>query len=731
MNNQIMELIIAEKPSAAEKIAYALGPAIRKRIGRVSYYEINGSEKMTVVPAVGHLFTLKETSTATPSFDINWQPTYTVNKNAYYMKSYLDAIKYLAKDADKFTIATDYDLEGDLIGANIVKSLNKFQIAKRMRFSTLVASELKHAHDNLEAVNVLNVLASETRHIIDWIYGINLSRAVMAAIRKAGRSKILSIGRVQGPMLRFLAERQREIDSFIPRTFWELYAIARNTRFQHETRQFFEQSEVERIKKETPNQGKIRLTIERVPRSPFPPFDFTSLQTEAYRVFGFTPIYTESLAQALYANALISYPRSSSQKLPPQLNLPSIINKIAENPKYNELAGRLITENRFRPRQGAKEDVHPAIFPTGQKGKMKPDEEKLYDLIVRRFLACFAEQAEIADTKVELIAGPHTYLAHGRRIVKKGWLAYYTFNVISENALPEFKNDEEIGIDKLEVMEKKTAPPPKFTPASILKFMEDHELGTKTTRAIILDTLYKRGYVSGRQISVTPLGMSIYDIFSKYSSKVVDPELTRKLESEMEGIQTEQMSQKQVLDDAREIVSGIMGELKHSENEIGNELLEKLKETESFAQCKCGGTLRVLQKGSSKFLGCTNYPNCKITYSLPKTLFSYAGQCEACGAPKIWIILKRQRFIACVNRECPEKIAKLQKAEKAREEKAKEKAKKEEERLKEKARKEEERAKIKKEKETAKKEAKAAANKAKKKAKTKKKTKKETKAPTE
>jgi DNA topoisomerase-1 len=725
-----MELIIAEKPSAAEKIAYALGPAIRKRFGRVSYFEITNTnkDKMIVVPAVGHLFTLKEKTVATPAFDIEWLPTFKVNKHAYYMKSYLDAIQYLAKGADKFTIATDYDLEGDLIGANIAKNIGIFERAKRMKFSTLTAVELRQAHENLEDVNVFNVLASETRHIIDWIYGINLSRAVMSALKKAGRSKILSMGRVQGPMLRFLAERQHEIESFIPRRFWELFALAQNTRFQHKTKQFFDKSEVEKARDETPKEGKFQVRVEQSIRPPFPPFDFTSLQTEAYRIFGYTPIYTESLAQALYSNALISYPRTSSQKLPPQLNLPSIINKLAENPKYGALASKLITDKRFKPRQGAKEDVHPAIFPTGLKGKMSADEERLYDLIVRRFLACFAESAEIEEKTVELIAGQHAYVANGRRISKEGWFAYYKFNTPTEILLPDFKNDAIVKIDNFEILEKETSPPFRYTPASILRFMEEQELGTKTTRAIILDTLYKRGYVTGRQINVTPLGRAIYDIFNKYSPKVVDPELTRKLENEMECIQKEQITQQQVITNAKEIVTGILDDLKNSENEIGNELLEKVKETETFATCKCGGTLRVLQKGGSKFLGCTNYPTCKITYSLPKTLFSYAGQCEACGAPKIWIIMKRQRFIACVNRECPEKIAKLQKAEKAREEKAKEKAKKEEEKVKEKARKEEERARLKKEKEKAKKEAKAAAKKTKKKAKTKKRTKKEMKA---
>jgi DNA topoisomerase-1 len=201
--------------------------------------------------------------------------------------------------------------------------------------------------------------------------------------------------------------------------------------------------------------------------------------------------------------------------------------------------------------------------------------------------------------------------------------------------------------------------------------MEKNEIGTKTTRAIVLDTLFKRGYVTGRQLKVTPLGLIIYDIFKKYSPKVLDPELTRKLEREMEGIQQGKITQESVISETKKIIKDIINEIQSAETEIGKELLQKINETEAFAPCKCGGTLRILQKGQSKFLGCTNYPSCKITYSLPKSTFSYAGQCTRCGAPKIWVLYKKQRFIVCLNNQCPEKIEKL----KRKEEKVKKKAK--------------------------------------------------------
>jgi DNA topoisomerase-1 len=415
----------------------------------------------------------------------------------------------------------------------------------------------------------------------------------------------------------------------------------------------------------TPAEGKIEIHRERRQVYCPPPFDFTSLQVEAYKSFAFVPVQTEQIAQSLYTNAYISYPRTSSQKLPNQLNLPSIIEKLSKNPDYNMIASQLLREKRLRPREGQKEDVHPAIHPTGIIGKMSPDEKKLYDLVVSRFLACFMEPAEVEDAKINLIAGTQKYKTAAKSLLKQGWLQAYKYTNMRFSEVPDFKEGQKVKIDKFEILKKQTAPPMKYTPATIIQALEDQDVGTKTTRAHILDTLYKRGYISGRQIIVTLLGLSIYDAFNKYVPLVVDPELTRKLEKEMGLIQEDKISQQEVLNSAKQIITEVVNEMKNKEKEIGEELLEQVKKSEEFAPCKCGGKLRIIQKGKSKFLGCTNYPTCKITYSLPYTLFNYAEQCQECNSPVIWIVKGKQRFKSCLNRECPSKLRK----EEARKEK--------------------------------------------------------------
>jgi DNA topoisomerase-1 len=653
-------LIITEKPSVAQKIAYTLKKEfpilIKKYNKKVSYYELKSQdnhqgETIFITPAVGHLFTLKEKTQKLPIFDLEWVPAYKVSSSAYYTKNYLDNIEKLINESNLIIIATDYDIEGSLIGYNIIKYFNQINKVKRMKFSTVTQEELYSSFKNTLDFDIYNAYAGEVRHTIDWYYGINLSRVVMNAIREAGRYKILSIGRVQGPMLHFLVKREREIENFKPEKYWQLSVEVKKKKFLHIKNPFKVKEEVEKTKINTSKIGKISISSSIKKLYPSPPFDFTTLQTEAYRIYGFIPVKTQEIAQSLYEKGMISYPRTSSQKLPPQINVKEIIYKLSSHSLFEDLANKLISSNKFKPREGKKEDVHPALYPTGVIDKISSDEEKLYKLIVHRFLACFADPAEIKENKVILNAN-EIYQTTISQIVAKGWLEFYPYtNEKSEEMV--FTEGEEVKISKIDVEEKETSPPIRYTPASILQLMEKENIGTKTTRAIVLDTLYKRGYVIGKQLNVTPLGFIVYDIFKKYSPEIVNPSLTRKLEEEMEKIQKNEISKEKVLQDAKEIVTKIVNELLKHEKEIGLELKLKLEESEKFAPCSCGGYLKVINYKGSKFLGCSNYPKCKITFTLPSTyLFSYAAQCELCNSPKIWISKGKQRYQKCLNPNC-------------------------------------------------------------------------------
>jgi DNA topoisomerase-1 len=347
---------------------------------------------------------------------------------------------------------------------------------------------------------------------------------------------------------------------------------------------------------------------------------------------------------------MISYPRTSSQKLPARLGLKQIIEKIAEKGKYKEYARHLLSEGKLKPREGKKDDVHPAIYPTGIIEKMTGDEEKLYDLIARRFLACFSDSAEIEHRKITINAN-EKYVSEYIHIVKDGWLSIYNPG-IKEDKIPDLVDGEKVSLEKIKITKKKTKAPSRYSPAEIIKKLEQLNIGTKTTRPIILDNLYKRKYIEGERIRVLPLGRIIHEIFSKYAPEVVDVDLTRKLEKEMDEIKDGRKKKGEVIDKTKEIIKKIIQEMQAKKEEIKKELTESFGKT--GIKCICGGELILHSKGGKRFLGCSNYPKCRITYSLPVDNFKFIGYCKECGAPKI-LVFGKKKYSLCLNKECKSK----------------------------------------------------------------------------
>ena len=664
-----MELIVAEKPKVAYTIARALGESIStKQHGRVRYFELERDGRQIVVaPAVGHIYALaeKKGGRGYPTFDIGWKPAYQVNRGAFFTKPYLDVLQGLGEKADKVTVACDYDIEGSLIGYNIYRFCYGKEEGGRMKFSSLMPFELREAYDGmLPTIDFNNAKAGETRHMIDWYYGINLSRALMSSLRKAGGRRTMSIGRVQGPTLSILAEREVEIKDFIPQDYWEIRIVLRGTEFLHENGRFFDEREAKRaFEKLESTAGISAVGKERVKKWPWPPFDLTSLQIEAYKAFGFSPSQTLALAQSLYESSLISYPRTSSQKLPKKLGLRKIIGKLAGHEEYKGDAEKLIGNEWFSPREGRKVDpAHPAIHPTGQKGKMTGNEKKVYDLVVRRFLSVFAPPAEVEETKVGAVCGGEPFRAAGSIIVEKGWIAFYPYYRSREKELTAFSEGEEVDVENPERRKDKTKPPARYSPASIISELEKRSLGTKATRSMILDTLYKREYVEGRQLEVTLLGMNVWEMLRKYSPKILDEGLTRKLEGDMEGVREGKLTQEEVLKDGREILVQILDEFKEREMEIGKELLETLGEMEveqAVMECPaCGKPMRIIRLPKGKqFIGCTGYPECRQAYPLPSysTVKVLERPCKVCGKPMLKVRRGKMFFEMCVDPKCPSK----------------------------------------------------------------------------
>jgi DNA topoisomerase-1 len=663
-----MQLILAEKPKVAKRIATAICRNIKqKRYGRVIYYEgtHNGAE-IIVASAIGHIYTLaeKEKSNNYPVFDIEWRPAYEVDNELSYTKQYIALLEELGKKVDSFVSACDYDIEGSLIAGNVFRfAIGKDKEAKRMKFSALTNDELADAYDNVGELDYNNINAGEARHILDWYYGINLSRALMSALKSAERYKVLSIGRVQGPTLAILTELEKQIAAFVPTPYWELSIVVNGIEFLHTKGRFLDEKEA---KLAFDNTGEY-CTVAKLEKSQFqqypnPCFDLTSLQVEAYRFFGFSPSKTLEIAQSLYENSFISYPRTSSQKIPPTINTAAIIRKIAENPAYSKEANILLENKWLRPFQGKKEDpAHPAIHPTGLYGKMNEQERKLYDLIVRRFLAAFAPPAVKERTKVYLDSNGEVYSASGVITLDVGWIGFYgKYYRGEEKEIPEFTENENVRIDKKKKTKKETKPPNRYSEASIVAELEARGLGTKATRSIIVDTLYKRGYIYSKNIRVSDFGLKVCEILERYAPEILDENLTRKIESDMEKIQEGKLEKEFVINEGKEILIQILDKWKKNEEAIGKELLEALKATEEKAQTiaacnRCGGNLRIIKmKGGKQFVGCSNYPQCNNIYPLPSSSYvTPTGKiCEECGTPIVNIRRFKSKFSMCLDPTC-------------------------------------------------------------------------------
>ena len=681
-------LIIAEKPDAANRIAAALdvdGIGERNVDSGVPFYRAYRNGDLVIVPALGHLYTVaskKKGQRGYPVFEYEWVPRYLAERNASKIRVWLKVIAELAENAEAFVDACDYDLEGSLIGYSILKYAcgGKEQIAKRMKYSTLTAEELQESYANLSPhLDFSLVQAGLTRHEVDWLYGINLSRALTSAVKNASqRYAVLSTGRVQGPTLKFLEDREKAIKSFVPTPYWTVTA-----KVDIDGAEF--DAEYERIletKQETSDvvaackRGKSEVetvAVEEFAQKPPFPFDLGALQGEAYRVFRYAPVRTSSVAQHLYLDALISYPRTSSQKLPSSIGYKTILTKLAKMPAYAERAAELLSRRVLKPNEGGKVDsAHPAIYPTGNLPgeSLGAAEKNVFDLIVRRFMAVFGEPAVRESTKAVLNINGNKFCLNGTRTLSEGWISLYRpYAQVKDVFLPPLTQGQPVAVKRVVLKNDFTKPPPRFNPRSLLLRMEKENIGTKATRAATIQTLQDRKYICGSDsLSVSELGFEVTETLTDYCPAVVSPELTRTLEQEMDAIQEGKETKEAVLQNAVSLLKPVMAELKAKESVIGQRLSETLKavwlEENSLGKCpKCGeGRLVILRskKTGKRFVGCTNYfeAKCNVTFPLPQSgsIRPQRLPCKSCGCPVVSVWQRgRRSWKMCLTPGCPSK----------------------------------------------------------------------------
>ena len=570
----------------------------------------------------------------------------------------------------------DYDIEGSLIGYTILKYAcgGVEKRAQRMKFSTLTVKELREAYEKvLPELDFSLAFAGMCRHEVDWLYGINLSRALtQSAYKVSNRYSTLSTGRVQGPTLRFVVEREREIETFVPTPYWVLRTRVdvdgKVVEAEYEIERFEVKSQAEQTVKDSARKtGVIEKVESRTYRlSPPTPFDLSALQSEAYRHFGYTPRAALGIGERLYLDQLISYPRSSSQKLPVSIGYEEIMKGLGQMEAYRSAAAGLLASGTLVPNEGRKEDpAHPAVYPTGNVPKRELDsrEWKIFDLVVRRFLATFGGTATKQSDKATIKVGEHTFFLRGSRILEKGWIALYgPYAKFEEITLPPLKEGQQVTMVELALEDKYTQPPSRYNPSSLLKAMEEAEIGTKATRADIIETLYKRGYVKEQRMVATPLAFRVTEILTKYCPKVIDVTFTRELETKMEQIELGKQAREHVVLETVDYLKPVIEDLKTKEEEVGKELNTIINEmwlasiTLSVPCPKCGSTLKVVRNPRTKkrFVGCTGKWKTNCTFGLPLPQFGaltlLEKRCPECGFQMVQVRSKGRRpMVSCSN----------------------------------------------------------------------------------
>ncbi|HEV2137945.1 MAG TPA: DNA topoisomerase I [Nitrososphaerales archaeon] len=678
-------LVICEKPDAARRVSDALSDGdSRSEIldGTTIFRFDRGGEEFVVCSAQGHVYGVSDPfdeRAVYPIFDVEWYSSDKVDEDNAGAARRISAVKKLASGASKFVNACDFDVEGETIGFNLLRYAcgGKEGTSLRAKFSTLTEEDLVAAFENLEPQVGLGLArAGRARHAIDFVWGVNLSRALSQSVLDSGhRYRTVSVGRVQGPALGFLVEREKEIRTFVPTPYWKVSGVferdGKSITASYSQERIGRKARTEMVREECLGKEAVATAAKNrfVQVGPPVPFNIGDLQKEAYRAFGFTPSRTLQIAERLYLGALISYPRTGSQRLPPSINYRRILQGVGKISEYSTASAEL-QKGEPKPVQGAMEDpAHPAIHPTGERPRRALDrsEALLFDLVVRRFLSAFGPSARRELVDVSLSVGEHQFKLGGSRTIFPGWVKYYGRYVgYRDEELPQISEGDRFMVLNVLAEEKFDQRSPRYNQSSLLEKMEKERIGTKATRAEIIATLVSRGYVSGESMEVTDLGLSVVEMLARHAPSILSIELTRGIEERLGGIEEGRKGEAELLRGTVRSIAEQLVELNTHEEDVGREIDAALLSTvsKSYVLGRCPvcntGQLRMIRSKTSKkrFVGCSNYTaGCRASAPLPQrgTIKMTTKTCQHCSWPVVYVMSGRRPWRLCVNSECPGK----------------------------------------------------------------------------
>lgn len=683
-------LVIAEKPDAARRIAEALGRSSPDN-NNSKMIEVKAAfdgKSYVVCSAIGHLFEIEDPDSnrsVYPAYDMDWFRKGAVkrknkrgrdNRFQRLIQQRIDEIRSVARKAKYYINACDYDLEGETIGSNILAfACGNPENVLRAKFSTLSKEDLRGAFSSLEHSSDQLARAGRMRHTLDFLWGVNLSRALTQLVNSSkSEFSNVTIGRVQGPTLAFVADREIERESHVPIPSWEVSCKLKKNETVFQVifkdspvpkKKFAESVYEAASKSEFAPVSDLQASITKIP--PRYPFNISDLQKEAFYSYRMSPSMTLAVAEKLYLRALISYPRTQSQRLPPSLRPEQILFKIRNWPDYTSLVESLLSEPSRRKYlwQGPKDDpAHPAIHPTGEvpKQPLSSDEKRILDLIVRRFCGAFAPDAIMEKTTVTFDISSYYFAVSWERVIDEGWMRYYPARRPPSMTPLSFSLSEQVPVIGASLDEKFSKAPARYNEGSLLAKMESEGIGTKATRAETIATLIDRGYFrQTRDIVPEENALLLIQHLRENCPEIVSPSMTRSLETKLDAIQLGREDEALLIAEEMTAIRSNLRKLMRAESitwakpeqkKIGNLILGKCP------ACKTGDLIAIRSfRTKRRFIRCSNYEaNCKTSSPLPPRgrIITTKDVCSKCGWPLIVLVRSRSstRTEECSNFGC-------------------------------------------------------------------------------
>ena len=582
-------------------------------------------------------------------------------------------LKNLAKKSDSVIIATDFDREGELIGADalsMVREVAPDVPASRARYSALIKAEVTAAFDNLVELDENLADAGESRQYIDLIWGAVLTRYLTLA-KFGGFGNVRSAGRVQTPTLALVVERERERRAFVPEDYWQIRGMGATAdsefKISHKTPRFTDKAAAEDAFShvEHATTGTIVEVSKRSRKQQPPvPFNTTSLQAAA-AAEGISPARTMRIAESLYMSGFISYPRVDNTVYPRSLDLEGIVKGLSSGSPALAPVCKKVLAGPMKPTRGKTETTdHPPIHPTGQGDPETLDggQKKLYNLIARRFLATLMGPATIENTKLSIDVAGEPFTATGDVLVDPGFREAYPYGLKRDEQLPALAQGDVIDVHDIKLEAKQTEPPARYSQGKLVQEMEKRGLGTKSTRASIIERLYTVRYLKNDPIEPSQLGMAIIDALHEFAPRITTPEMTAELDADMTRVAEGKDTQEHVVDHSRALLAGMLDALIEHKDDLGEAISDAVTADAKVGECpKCGKDLvmKTSAKTRGSFIGCMGWPDCDVTYPVPSgvkvsPLEGEAGVCPECGAPRIKCQPFRSKaYEQCVNPKCP------------------------------------------------------------------------------